>query len=110
MPVKMADEEDEDIEVIGSGSGNGNDAEKLQELDDFDNMLYMKQNEERRKKSDMLSKKMGEYLLQGWAMLQDACSDCLFPLMKSRKGEIICVGCGPINGKKEEAPKKEIVE
>jgi len=34
----------------------------------------------------------------------------MFPLMKSRKGEIVCVGCGPVNQKKEESPQKVVSE
>lgn len=26
--------------------------------------------------------------------------------MRSKAGEVVCVGCGPVNKKKEEAPKK----
>lgn len=105
MPVKIEEDEDEDVEVIGSRNGSN---EGKQEVNDFDNMLYAKENEAKRKKADELSKKMGEKLLQGWAMLEDSCFDCMFPLMRSRKGETVCVGCGPVGQKKEESPQKVI--
>jgi len=52
---------------------------------------------------------MGALLLKGWAMLEDTCLDCLFPYMRSKSGQIVCVGCGPVNKKKEEAPQKPVV-
>jgi len=52
---------------------------------------------------------MGELLLQGWTMLEDACMECLFTLMRSRKGEVVCVCCGPV-GQKEKKEEKEDVE
>lgn len=42
------------------------------------------------------SKKIGEYLLQGWCMKETSCSVCLFPHMESRQGELLCVNCGPV--------------
>jgi len=30
--------------------------------------------------------------------------------MRSRKGEIVCVGCGPVGQKKEASPQKAIPE
>jgi uncharacterized Zn finger protein (UPF0148 family) len=109
MPVRFEPEEEEDeVEVINSGSGNGS-AGKRNEVEEFENMLFSKENEARRKKADELSKKTGELLLKGWAMLEDTCVDCLFPYMRSKAGEVICVGCGPINKKKEETPKKPVV-
>jgi uncharacterized Zn finger protein (UPF0148 family) len=104
MPVKMEMnevEEDDDVEVIGSGSKGS-----PQDEDDFDNMVIQRQRELKNQKSDELSKKMGEKLIQGWAMLEDVCFDCLFPLMRSRRGEIICVGCGPVNEKKQKEEEK----
>jgi len=61
------------------------------------------------------SKKIGEYLLSGWCMMESSCSVCFQPHMKSRQGELICVNCGPVNvGKKvqkqpEEESLKEVV-
>jgi len=110
MPAKVEIEDDEeDVEVVNSGSGNGS-ATKPKEVEEFDNMIFAKENEARRKKGDEMSKKMGEYLLKGWAMLEEACEDCLFPYMRSKSGEIVCVGCGPVNQKKQEpTPQKPVV-
>ena len=37
---------------------------------------------------------MGQLLLQGWAMLDMSCPDCLVPIMRNRKqGLEICVVC-----------------
>jgi len=74
MPAKIQTDEEEDteVEVINSGSGNGS-AGKANEVEEFDNKLFSKEYEARRKKADELSKKTGELLLKGWAMLEDAC-------------------------------------
>eukprot|EP00330_Aristerostoma_sp_ATCC50986_P011208 CAMPEP_0114591234 /NCGR_PEP_ID=MMETSP0125-20121206/13333_1 /TAXON_ID=485358 ORGANISM="Aristerostoma sp., Strain ATCC 50986" /NCGR_SAMPLE_ID=MMETSP0125 /ASSEMBLY_ACC=CAM_ASM_000245 /LENGTH=141 /DNA_ID=CAMNT_0001789219 /DNA_START=148 /DNA_END=573 /DNA_ORIENTATION=+ len=71
-------------------------------IEEFDNMVLRREQE--RRKSDLMSKKMGELLLQGWAMLEESCQECLFPYMRSKAGEIVCVGCGPVLPEK---PKKE---
>merc|ERR1711935_341957 len=42
------------------------------------------------------SKKIGEYLLQGWCMKETSCAVCLFPHMESRQNELVCVNCGPV--------------
>lgn len=47
----------------------------------------------KKSRSDEVSKKLGEKLVQGWAMLQDACNDCNVPIMRSKKGEMVCFGC-----------------
>jgi len=39
------------------------------------------------------TQKLGPYLLSGWTMLQEACADCLLPLVRSKKKEIICANC-----------------
>ena len=73
MPVRMeAEEEEDEVEVINSGSGNGS-ASKKNEIEEFDNMLFSKEYEAKRKKADELSRKTGELLLKGWAMLEDTC-------------------------------------
>ncbi|KAL3314938.1 Protein ZNRD2 [Cichlidogyrus casuarinus] len=36
---------------------------------------------------------MGEYLLRGWIMLNDACDKCGTILLQSKAGKKICVGC-----------------
>jgi uncharacterized Zn finger protein (UPF0148 family) len=42
---------------------------------------------------DSVTKKMGDYLLKGWTMLQDSCPQCAVPLMK-KDDNTICVSCG----------------
>jgi uncharacterized Zn finger protein (UPF0148 family) len=106
MPAKMSEDDDDDIEIEVIGNG----PTKTTEIEDFDNMIISRNNDPSRKRADELSKKMGDLLLQGWAMLEDTCYDCLFPYMRSRKGEIICVGCGPVNKKKESPPPEKIIK
>lgn len=38
--------------------------------------------------------KLGPYLLSGWTMLEDACPNCLLPLVRNKQKEIICANCG----------------
>ena len=43
---------------------------------------------------DVVPKLLGEKLMQGWMMLDECCLFCGdVPLMKSRKDELLCVGC-----------------
>ena len=49
--------------------------------------------EERKKRLDNCSARMGTLLLQGWAMLEQVCPDCDVPIMRSRKKEEICCSC-----------------
>ena len=50
--------------------------------------------EEKKKRQGEASGKMGQLLLQGWAMLDISCPDCLVPIMRNRKqGLEICVVC-----------------
>lgn len=107
MPVKITkeeEEEDTEVEVVGNHDKPDN------EYEDFDNMVIQRQNDPERKKANDLSKKTGELLLQGWTMLGDTCFDCLFPLMRSRQGQTICVGCGPVDQKKEKIAEEPIKE
>jgi uncharacterized Zn finger protein (UPF0148 family) len=47
----------------------------------------MKEMEKRRERSDMYSKKMAEYLLKGWKMLNEYCPETGdVPLMQNREG------------------------
>eukprot|EP01017_Pseudomicrothorax_dubius_P019435 TRINITY_DN2137_c0_g1_i17.p1 TRINITY_DN2137_c0_g1~~TRINITY_DN2137_c0_g1_i17.p1 ORF type:complete len:241 (-),score=32.23 TRINITY_DN2137_c0_g1_i17:755-1477(-) len=48
------------------------------------------------RKTDDYSKKIGEKLLMGYTMLEQACDTCYVPLMRSKKKEVSCVGCGRI--------------
>lgn len=72
MPLKQEpaeeEEEDLDVEIVSSSSKKASPAE-----DDFDNMVVAREREIQRKKQDEGSKKMGQLLLQGWAMLEDVC-------------------------------------
>ncbi|KAG9062605.1 hypothetical protein KI688_004907 [Linnemannia hyalina] len=44
--------------------------------------------------TDKVSAAMGNYMLQGWAMLNDGCPDCNTPLMRNREATSqICVNC-----------------
>ncbi|KAF9121625.1 hypothetical protein BGW39_010377 [Mortierella sp. 14UC] len=44
--------------------------------------------------TDKVSATMGNYMLQGWAMLNDGCPDCNTPLMRNREATSqICVNC-----------------
>ena len=36
---------------------------------------------------------LGQKLLEGWTMLEEACDDCNVPLMRNREGEVICFSC-----------------
>ena len=47
-----------------------------------------------RKKRDMVSKKLGEKMLAGWALLADSCPECEgTPLMSKQGGPLHCVQC-----------------
>ena len=60
---------------------------------------------EAKKKRDQSSKKMGQLLLQGWAMMADSCPDCFVPIMKNRKNnEEVCVICDKAYQNKKPAP------
>ena len=39
------------------------------------------------------SAKMGQLLLQGYAMLEHVCPDCHVPIMRSRAKHELCVSC-----------------
>ena len=49
------------------------------------------------------SKKMGELLLKGYAMLEEVCPDCMVPIMRSRQGEEQCVICNDAYKQKDDA-------
>jgi uncharacterized Zn finger protein (UPF0148 family) len=115
MPAKIvfadqSDEEDYDVEVISPNKYEVIDDSKSKEKEitptEYENMIFKREAE--RRKTDDLSKKMGELLLKGWAMLEDTCGKCLFPIMRSKQGEFLCVGCGPVDMNKKETPKKTV--
>lgn len=47
----------------------------------------------RERRRDDVSTAMGEKLLQGWTMLQDACETCGTPLLRNSSGTLLCVLC-----------------
>ena len=49
--------------------------------------------EERKKREDNASGKMGELLLKGWTMLGSSCEECYVPLMRNKQLDEICVVC-----------------
>ena len=69
--------------------------------------MVLKPKQERVK--DDTSSKLAKKLLEGWAMLEECCPDCLVPLMRPRKGTAVCVSCGfewPNEKKAEKTEKK----
>ena len=84
MPAKLMfadgeDEEDYDVEVISPSKYGKIESQKPKEpeitAEEYENMVLKREAE--RRKSDQHSKKMGELLLQGWAMLEDCCQSIL---------------------------------
>eukprot|EP00357_Protocruzia_adherens_P013281 CAMPEP_0114987274 /NCGR_PEP_ID=MMETSP0216-20121206/8911_1 /TAXON_ID=223996 /ORGANISM="Protocruzia adherens, Strain Boccale" /LENGTH=251 /DNA_ID=CAMNT_0002349843 /DNA_START=21 /DNA_END=776 /DNA_ORIENTATION=+ len=58
-----------------------------------------------------VSNKLGEKMLQGWAMLAEHCAKCGTPLMRDRTKNIHCLGCGRnITEEEEEAKTKALEE
>jgi len=108
LPCKVMtdDEEMEIVDIVDTTTKYSDDVDERNVIEEaeFDNMVLRN---ERRKKDDERSKKMGELLLQGWAMLADVCGKCLVPYMRSKKGEVLCVGCGPVTNT-QNAPKSSI--
>ena len=67
--------------------------------------------EERKTRSEQCSSRMGTLLLQGWAMLDQNCPDCLVPIMRSRdKKEEICCVCHEEYKSKQEAQPTQIAQ
>ncbi len=60
--------------------------------------------EERKKREDNASGKMGELLLKGWTMLGSSCEDCYVPLMRNKQMDEICVVCE--RNYRKDLPKK----
>eukprot|EP00624_Nannochloropsis_granulata_P003944 evm.model.NODE_29824_length_19217_cov_25.223761.1 len=58
-----------------------------------------KEEKEEGREEDVVQKKdvsaeIGQRLLQGWALLAEACVECAIPLMRDREGKNRCLGCG----------------
>lgn len=51
-----------------------------------------------REHSDAVSKLMGQYLLKGYALLDQYCGHCETPLMRDLSGNLVCLSC-KIKGK-----------
>ncbi|KAF0736520.1 hypothetical protein Ae201684P_007103 [Aphanomyces euteiches] len=51
--------------------------------------------EARRKRRDATSNKLGEKMLQGWALMNQVCpkADCGTPFVRNREGKLYCVTC-----------------
>lgn len=49
--------------------------------------------EERKKRENNASGRMGELLLKGWTMLGSSCDECSVPLMRNKQMDEICVVC-----------------
>lgn len=62
--------------------------------------------QERRNRSDLISKIMSDYLLKGYRMLDSYCTDCGNAMLDNKKGRIFCVGCEEID-KKQQQPEME---
>ncbi len=60
--------------------------------------------EERKKREDNASGKMGELLLKGWTMLGSSCEECYVPLMRNKQMDEICVVCE--RNYRKDLPKK----
>jgi uncharacterized Zn finger protein (UPF0148 family) len=49
--------------------------------------------DERKKRENNASGRMGELLLKGWTMLGSSCDECNVPLMRNKQMDEICVVC-----------------
>jgi len=110
-PVSMVQEVDEsdeeDVETENQNTKKGSNQNSSSKEDSAEKIVQS--NNELEKYSDYSalqnevlsrmnrpdpSKKLGEKLLEGWIMMKEGCPDCeSVPLMKSKKGEILCVAC-----------------
>lgn len=59
---------------------------------------------EQRKNSGDASSAIAAKLLQGWALLNDYCPQCINPLLRNREGRIYCVGCSQFVIRESDAP------
>ena len=62
--------------------------------------------EERKKREDNASGRMGELLLKGWTMLGSSCEECYVPLMRNKQMDEICVVCE--RNYRKDLPKKPV--
>eukprot|EP00742_Colponemidia_sp_Colp-10_P007879 GILJ01008497.1.p1 GENE.GILJ01008497.1~~GILJ01008497.1.p1 ORF type:complete len:326 (+),score=54.59 GILJ01008497.1:50-979(+) len=68
------------------------------------------QMEKKRKRTDQTSSKIGQKLLMGWALLSESCSldDCGTPLMRDKKGVLVCLGCDKLYTKNADGSIKPV--
>lgn len=52
-----------------------------------------------------VSAALGEKLLQGWTMLEQACATCGTPLLRSASGTVMCVQCASVGAAGAGAPR-----
>lgn len=77
------------------------DAEKDNPVFQADNS-QPKAEEQRHKRSDAISKLLGDYLLKGYKMLDSTCSECDTILLQDRSKNYMCVGCEFIDKKPDQ--------
>ncbi|UJR37042.1 hypothetical protein I4U23_029747 [Adineta vaga] len=63
--------------------------------------------ERRRLRNNEITKKLGSYLLKGYCMLSDACTECDCILLRTPERELLCVGCAEVDVDNNEKKKKE---
>eukprot|EP00743_Colponemidia_sp_Colp-15_P004553 GILK01004907.1.p1 GENE.GILK01004907.1~~GILK01004907.1.p1 ORF type:complete len:309 (+),score=47.91 GILK01004907.1:50-976(+) len=68
------------------------------------------QMEKKRKRTDQTSSKIGQKLLMGWALLSESCplDDCGTPLMRDKKGVLVCLGCDKLYTKHADGSIKPV--
>lgn len=81
------------------------DEDGFENLDDLASALAKKQEGQKKVADpdyDKKTKKMSEYLLMGYTMLEECCYgtslllDCNLPFMRDRKGKTFCAGCDKV--------------
>ncbi|CAF1261384.1 unnamed protein product [Adineta steineri] len=63
--------------------------------------------ERRRLRQNQITKKLGEYLLKGYCMLSDTCSDCDCILLRTPEKQLLCVVCNEIDVDKKKQHQNE---
>jgi uncharacterized Zn finger protein (UPF0148 family) len=61
----------------------------------FADPISSRRHEVAAQRRDVAAAALGEKLLQGWTMLQDACARCSTPLLRDSIGTLLCVTCNP---------------